>query len=438
MWTPDIRTIFLLIFLLNAFLTLMILAYWKTQKTYDGFALWAVSLLFQSLAYLLFMLRGDVSDFLSIPVANVLSMLAMIMRVDAIRRFSWSKPMHTGFYLLLIPIFFTYWYYTYIVDSIILRALISTIYIAPVLIIAGILVMISREQENRIIRYLFAASLTIPSLLLTARLVAWIVIPEQYTLFSSDLFNTGFFVVAIIADILATGFFLMLNMIRSQKDLRQTNEKLNLLSGITRHDIRNQLHALSGYLELSRKTLGEPDLAAELIAKEKMIAETITHQINFTRDYEDMGITAPAWQNVERIAGQAAASLPMKDIQVTVDQRDLEIYADPLFGKVFYNLIDNALKYGGEKITAIWITSRETNAGLTLILEDDGEGIAGDDKKHLFERGYGKNTGLGLFLSREILSITGITIRETSDPGNGARFEMAVPKGGYRFNQRRD
>jgi len=43
-----------------------------------------------------------------------------------------------------------------------------------------------------------------------------------------------------------------------------------------------------------------------------------------------------------------------------------------------------------------------------------------------------KNTGLGLFLSREILSITGITIRENGDPGKGARFEMVVPNGIYR------
>ena len=186
MWTPDIRTIFLLIFLLNGFLTLMILAYWKTQKTYEGFALWAVSLLFQSLAYLLFMLRGEVSDLLSIPVANMLNMLAMILRVDAIRRFIWLKPVHTGFYLLLIPIFFTYWYFTYIVDSIILRALISTLFVAPCLMIAGILALRSRERENRIIRYLFAATLTIPALLLIARLAAWLVVPEQYTLFSTD------------------------------------------------------------------------------------------------------------------------------------------------------------------------------------------------------------------------------------------------------------
>ena len=219
------------------------------------------------------------------------------------------RPIHTGFYLLLIPIFFTYWYFTYIVDSIILRALISTLFVAPCLIIAGILAIRSRERENRIIRYLFAATLTIPALLLVARLAAWLVIPEQYTLFSTDAFNTAFFVIAMIADVLATGFFLMLNMVRSQKELRQTNEKLNLLSSITRHDIRNQLHALSGYLELSRQTVQEPDRAAELIAKEERIAETITRQINFTGDYEDMGITAPAWQNVGGIIRQATAAL---------------------------------------------------------------------------------------------------------------------------------
>jgi signal transduction histidine kinase len=95
--------------------------------------------------------------------------------------------------------------------------------------------------------------------------------------------------------------------------------------------------------------------------------------------------------------------------------------------------MDNALKYGGEKITRIGISAHETSEGLTIVLEDDGMGIAGEDKRHLFERGFGKNTGLGLFLSREILAITGIAIRETGEPGRGARFEMTVPKGAYRF-----
>jgi len=45
----------------------------------------------------------------------------------------------------------------------------------------------------------------------------------------------------------------------------------------------------------------------------------------------------------------------------------------------------------------------------------------------------GEVSGLGLFLSREILAITGITITETGKPGTGARFEILVPKGAWRL-----
>jgi signal transduction histidine kinase len=84
-------------------------------------------------------------------------------------------------------------------------------------------------------------------------------------------------------------------------------------------------------------------------------------------------------------------------------------------------------------MTAIRVTSREVSGGLVVTCEDNGEGIAHEDKARLFQQGFGKNTGLGLFLSREILSITGITIAETGEPGKGARFEMVVPMGAYRF-----
>jgi signal transduction histidine kinase len=148
-----------------------------------------------------------------------------------------------------------------------------------------------------------------------------------------------------------------------------------------------------------------------------------------------MGVHAPVWQNVELMIRNAIATLPAGKVGVIADRPDLEVYADPLVEKVFYNLIDNALRYGGGGMTTIGFSCHETDAGLILACEDDGEGIRGEDKTHLFEQGYGKNTGLGLFLSREILSITGIAIAETSEHGKGARFEMLVPKGAYRFVQ---
>ena len=147
-----------------------------------------------------------------------------------------------------------------------------------------------------------------------------------------------------------------------------------------------------------------------------------------------MGTTVPVWQSINASVRRAVATLPMRDVKVEVGPLDPEIYADSLFEKVFYNLIENALNYGGEGMTTIRITSHETGAGLVIACEDDGAGIAGKDKAHLFRQGYGKHTGLGLFLSREILSITGITIAETGEAGKGARFEMVVPKGTYRFS----
>ena len=220
---------------------------------------------------------------------------------------------------------------------------------------------------------------------------------------------------------------------RAEDALRQANTKLNLLSSITRHDINNQLFSLKAFLELSKETLNDPATLSEYILKEERAANAIERQIVFTKEYQDLGANVPTWQNVGAGIKNALALLPVRDIRISEDVDAVEVYADPLFEKVFYNLIDNALRYGGPAMTMIRITSQESDPGLLLSIEDDGAGISAHDRTRLFERGFGHNTGLGLFLCREILTITGITITETGKPGKGARFEITVPKGGYRF-----
>ena len=220
---------------------------------------------------------------------------------------------------------------------------------------------------------------------------------------------------------------------QAQEAYLQANTKLNLLSSITRHDILNQLTALKGYLELSEDLIDDPDTLREYIARERKNAQTIEHQILFTREYQDIGVKAPVWQSVSLSLIRAKGTLNLGNVAVFIDRQDLEVYADPLFDKVFYNLIENALVYGGDQLKTIRISTRESDSGVVIVCEDDGAGILEKDKKRLFERGYGKHTGFGLYLSREILQITGITITETSVPGSGARFEIHIPKGAYRF-----
>ncbi|MFA4859839.1 MASE3 domain-containing protein [Methanoregula sp.] len=210
------------------------------------------------------------------------------------------------------------------------------------------------------------------------------------------------------------------------------HRKLALLSSITRHDLLNQLTALKSYIELLKNAPRDSDPKGYL-DKMETISEVIEEQITFTKDYETMGMSSPVWQAVSASINRSIASLPMRDVRTFSDVRDLEVFADPLFEKVFYNLIDNALRYGGTKMTLIKIHAEAAGDEMVLVCEDDGNGISHEDKKRLFEKGFGHHTGLGLFLVREILSITAITISENGMPGKGARFEIRVPKGSFRY-----
>lgn len=219
---------------------------------------------------------------------------------------------------------------------------------------------------------------------------------------------------------------------KTEQALQLTLKKLNTLSSITRHDILNQLMALRAFIELTKGRVTDPE-KAEFLNKADNAAEAIQRQIEFTRNYEDLGVQEPRWQDVGELFRSAVANLPLSGIAVDVQVRGLSVYADPLIIKVFYTLAENSLRHGGT-VTEIGLSCSEGSSGLTITYRDNGTGISDADKLYLFEKGFGKHTGLGLFLSREILSITGITISETGTPGSGVRFGILVPKGAYRFS----
>ena len=218
----------------------------------------------------------------------------------------------------------------------------------------------------------------------------------------------------------------------AEEAMKLANRKLNLLSAITRHDIGNQLTALFQYIDLSKMMAQDPGIKG-LTEKEEAIARNIRRQIEFTRDYEQLGAGTPAWQDVKDCVERGILGLDLAAKKVeTAGIGPVAIFADPLLQKVFFNLVDNALRHGGDKLTTIRFSSQKSGTGLLIICEDDGEGIPAGQKELVFERGFGKNTGFGLFFIREILGITGITIQETGEPGRGARFEMFVPEGVFR------
>lgn len=217
---------------------------------------------------------------------------------------------------------------------------------------------------------------------------------------------------------------------RAEEALRQINHKLTLLSSITRHDIGNEVQIIFGYLDLAQEDDLDPTIL-EYIRNAYQSSLNIERQLSFTRDYEDIGVHSPIWQDINDVINRTVQNIELSQIQMRVEISGVEVFADPLLEKVFFNLIDNAKRYG-ETISRIRFFGCETGSEFHIICEDDGVGIPEEFKGKIFNREYYKHTGFGLNLSREILDITGITIRETGEPGDGARFVIQVPKGMFR------
>jgi PAS domain S-box-containing protein len=233
----------------------------------------------------------------------------------------------------------------------------------------------------------------------------------------------------------AAGYLFLFRDITERKEvelaLGEANRKIGLLTSITRHDITNKLMAVYSYQALARELSTDPVQQEYLDLEEKALNAMSAH-LEFTREYQQLGTQAPAWQDPAGVIGWAKSHVNFGKIALQLDIGGFEVLADPMLEHVFSNLFDNAIKYGGAGLTSISVSSHPAGTGLVIVVEDNGKGIAGKDKSRLFERGFGQHTGLGLFLSREILSITNIAIRETSEPGQGARFEITVPAGRFR------
>ncbi|WP_321506692.1 cache domain-containing protein [uncultured Methanoregula sp.] len=221
---------------------------------------------------------------------------------------------------------------------------------------------------------------------------------------------------------------------KSQQALEQARKKLNLLNTITFQDIQNALFSLEGYIEL----LSELSLAGNAgtyIKKERGVAEKISNMLVFAKNYQDMGINPPRWQNINQVFLLAISHLELVGISRKINLDNLELYADTLLETVFFNLVENAIRHG-KTVTEISLHYRETADHLILCVEDNGAGIPDSDKEKIFERGYGAQKGMGLFLVREVFGITNISISETGTYGKGARFEIIVPKGVYRLDEK--
>ncbi len=560
----DIRTIVFCVVLIELFLSLIMVLYWRTGRGYPGFGIWALSIFIFAVVHICVMLRGIIPDLISIVGTNLFSVLGFLFAYEGAKRFCSHQPIRRSWYLL-IPLNLIGVAYGYLIeDSVGLRTILLAIPLGILAFQTARAFYQSSDEKKDLFTWLIILNFIILSLIFLLRLIDYGTRIQERQLLESSVSNDILFGYSLFAAIISSLLFITINIDRLSRErdiqtakaeklagkldlaikaagagvwemnltsrelslddqiyrwlgidttredhpvpslrevifpedyplimsriqavthedeeisaeyriinssgeiryhlaharstradagsdlrlvglslditpLRKTQaalqnamKKLSMLSSITRHDILNCTTVIKLSVQLLQDECSDPTVQKRLHAINQA-EDTITSLIRFTREYEDLGLHNPVWVDLSEILAKGSVTRLAGGVSLVIPEKGVRIYVDPMFEKVIYNLIDNSIRHGGH-VQQISCSYRYAGADLQIIFADDGGGVPVAEKERIFEKGFGKNTGMGLFLCREILAITDGSIIEDGEPGRGARFVMTIRPGWY-------
>ena len=228
---------------------------------------------------------------------------------------------------------------------------------------------------------------------------------------------------------------LISNMNRRAEEQRQSEESKDELISNVSHDIRTPLTSVIGYLGLiESKNYG--DLGQILkythIAYKKSLE--MQNLVNSLFEYANVQHATSRLNMTQFDMAQMLDQLSA-DFELEANKRGMEIIVNSQpdkimmkgdtekLGRVFNNLIMNALKYG-KGATHIWLTAEKKDKEVVVTVANNGKPIPEDSLKHVFDRFYRVEdsrskktggTGLGLAIAQSMVQLHGGTIAVTSD-----------------------
>lgn len=230
------------------------------------------------------------------------------------------------------------------------------------------------------------------------------------------------------------GFTILGNMMavaaknaRNSQELKETaallaeqNQALRFFAYTASHDLKSPATAVHGLAERLRRLTAEKLSERELAIVEQMVRacgllETLAGEINVYIQAKS-GELEMEEVAVAEVLGELAEDVGDAMVARGVEWRDQtgnpKILAHRLsIRRILQNLVDNALKYGGERLKSITIGYQREEDRHVFWVKDDGAGLAQDEAENvfdLFHRGKNKSktqaqgSGLGLAIVREL------------------------------------
>ena len=215
-----------------------------------------------------------------------------------------------------------------------------------------------------------------------------------------------------------------------------------LAAGVA-HEIKNPLNAINtGAAALRKRDEMAPALQAEILDMMEecvgRIAEITTALTEHARPADGEGLSLfDVQKGLDTTLRLLADRLRASSIQIVRDFRtERLIVARPRqLNQVFLNLLDNAVRASPQS-GRISLTLSETDRdSISLVVHDEGMGVPVENRERIFDpffttRAPGEGTGLGLYLSRQIIEAHGGSLRVGSVHGRGAAFIIELPVAG--------
>ena len=235
-----------------------------------------------------------------------------------------------------------------------------------------------------------------------------------------------------------------LELEKRNEALNRKNYELKRFAHMVAHEVRNPLGLMSLAVSGLEQLYGNDQIAAphfELVREGRQtIVDVIENLVQYADLELDQDISAQpvdlnsifdeAVEHLQFLIEATSGNVQRDDLPTIIGDRV------PLLS-VFQNLIENALKYSGDKKPDVHVSAEENDDCVNIRFRDKGIGIAEDDQAAIFRFLARANvdpdvqgTGVGLALCRRIAEQHAGTLTVESKPGKGSTFTLCLPKDG--------
>lgn len=248
----------------------------------------------------------------------------------------------------------------------------------------------------------------------------------------------------------------------SQKthQLKDQNEKLKALDrmkddfvSIASHELKTPMAIIKGYTEILMQETAQESTEKQTQKKLKVIHKNTSELLNLTNNMLDVskiqaGKLELDWEvfDLNEFLAQVHQEFSVVCLKKSVHLdfkvssfNESWVESDPTkLKQILQNLLSNALKVVSEKTGKITIELKKSKTDYEIYITDNGPGIAPDQQKLIFEkfqqtedtmRKEYSGTGLGLYITKSLITLLKGTIRLTSpvQSGQGAQFCFTLP-----------